>query len=935
MANEDAFQRAIKAANTGKRFPVLSLVKDSPVLAATLSKLVPGQEPPRYGADGNREMVLPNTGALRDLLDRKSQDITDAQTVMQVLPDLELAAQILVSCVLCPKDMTTTELNYSVAEGLLAPSVSTALIAEARSYFEKDYKIKPLLSKILRDMLFDTGSYPVAVIPENTLDEAINGSRRLTMESLADLVRPDGTPRPRGLLGPARLVTPRTERKSAGVSLEAFEAYKVDETIQSTVTLEGIISDQGVRDLRLSVTDNPDVLKVPFINHKLREQKVLEAVKAPTMKHFGRAMEAYHAGKQDIRDMSDRQLTGLLYRDKNFAYKPIAMLKTQEQLNRRTVGNPLVMHLPSESVVPVHIPGSPEAHVGFFVLLDADGHPIRKDRNPDNFAELSSRLGANGSFASSMLNKVKSMWQGFDHRNPRDLEFSARAYGQMIEQDLLARLRNGVYGNGVAIAKREEVWRIMFARALAQQHTQMLFIPAELMTYFAFKYSEDGVGKSLMDDMKIINSLRAMLTFSNVMAAVKNSIGRTEVKVKLDEADPNPQKTIETTMHEIIKSRAQYFPLGMNRPQDLVDYLQRAGFEFTFEGHPGLPDVKVDFGEKATNYTKPDTDLEDTLRKRSIMGMGLSPENVDAGFSAEFATSIMTNNLLLSKRVMQLQEVFTPQLSDNLRKVMMSSETLMKKFKEILTNNFDELKSQLSDLSKAMMENKPDNAKGESLEDKLKDEHFKEAIIDQFLHEFVMAFEVSLPQPNTVTLENQMTAFETYVKALDAMLGAYVSEEFFTNDVGGDVAAHVNTIKAVLRAYFIRQWMAENGVMTELAQLTTIGSDNKPEVNILEVQKAHLEALGKTLTDFMVKLRPKIEKNNEKLNSAGVDDSGGATGGGDTTSGSSGSEFDFTSPESTTGAEGTDTLSGGTPEEPAAGNDTPAGAEGSDSAEGG
>lgn len=860
MADND-FQKALSAVNSQQRFPVLTLVRNSPQTAALISKLNTPQEPVQYGNDGNREPVAPNIQMFRTQSEHLAQNTSDAQTVMQIHPEMELSSQILISSILSPKDMMSGELSYVVTEGLLAPDVSAALINRTKQYFEQVYKIQPQLPKILRQMLFESGSYPVVVIPENSVDEVINGMQQVTMESLRDSVNMDGSMKSLGLLGPA-IDKPQLERRTAGLSLEHFSDPVQGATDYSKVTLKGILNKNGVDEMYLSVTDNFDSLKMPEIAQRLREQRVLNKIGS-------RALESMQFSKPP--KQTDRTLTGLLYREKGFAYKPIASLKTQEQLNRRTVGNPLIMHLPSESVIPVYVPGNVEKHIGFFVLLDADGHPVTREDDTDYYQQLSSRLNSNGSFPSAMLTKVKSMMSGFDPVNRDHLDFTARAYGQMVEQDLLARLRNGVYGESVAIGKQEEVYRIMMARALSKQYTQLLFVPAELMTYFAFKYTSVGIGKSLLDDMKILNSLRAMLMFANVMSSLKNSIGRTEVKLKLDENDPNPQKTIEIAMHEIIRSRQQYFPLGINSPTDLVDWLQRSGFEFTFEGHPGMPDVAIDFGEKNSNYVKPDTDLEDSLRKRAIMSTGLSPETVDASYQAEFATSIVTNNLLFAKRVMQLQEVFTPQLSDHMRKAVMNSADVMADLRAIIANNFDDkLMENLDEETKRLLADKSDESKPAQAQ-------VKELAIAGLLNQFIMNFEVSLPKPNSITLEAQMAALETYDKALDAALDAVISDKFFTSDTGGEVAGQVGTIKEVLKAYFIRQWMNENGVLSELNVLTTQGEDGKPAVDIWEIQKNHLTGLTQTLTKFMVGLKPMKDAADAVLNATGDELEGGSS----------------------------------------------------------
>ncbi|EKD22549.1 MAG: hypothetical protein ACD_84C00052G0001, partial [uncultured bacterium] len=144
-----------------------------------------------------------------------------------------------------------------------------------------------------------------------------------------------------------------------------------------------------------------------------------------------------------------------------------------------------------------------------------------------------------------------------------------------------------------------------------------------------------------------------------------------------------------------------------------------------------------------------------------------------------------------------------------------------------------------------------------------------------------MNFEVSLPAPNSVTLENQMEAFKAYSEALDVTLDAWISDKFFTSDTGGDVAGQVGTIKEVLKAYYLRKWMAENGVMTELSALTTSNHDGDASVDLYEQQEAHIEGLIKSLTRFMVGISKVKEAGNTVLTEL-TDTSGGGGSGGDT-----------------------------------------------------
>lgn len=853
MSQNNTLGMAISLANSGKRFPVMKLAKDNPELAAIISKLVSPNVTPTYGNDGNRKPETPNAAEFLGQSQRIGGNIADAKTVMQLLPDMELSAQILISSVLSPKDMTTTELTYVAPEDLVDPELAASLVNRLRMHFEQDYKIKPLLPKILRDMLFETGSYAVAVIPENSLDEMINSDARVSMEQLKDFFDDEGSVRPIGLLG--NPVKDKAEKKRPGISMESIQNYKFDTNVKTEVTFEAGLG-SAFDDTYISVIDNPAVLKVPALNQRIREARVMDALGVKAMESFSSRL-------------NDRQVSGLVYKTREYGYRPVAAMKTHEQLKRRTVGNPLITHFPSEAVITAHVPGQPETHIGYWVMIDADGYAITLAGNRDEYQQMSMRLSGagGGGFASSMMAKVQNGMDGFTLPGQTPIDQSKRMFANMVEADLLARLRNGVYGNGVSLASNSELYTIMLARSLAKQHTQMLFIPVELMTYFAFRYDENGIGQSLLDGMKILNSLRAMLMFADVMAAVRNSIGRTEVRMKLDESDPDPRKAMEIMKHEIINSRKQAFPLGANSPTDLVDYLAKAGYEFTYEGHPGLPDINVDFSEKNTNYTKPDQDLAEYLRKAAIMSVGLTPENVDAGFQAEFATTIMTNNLLLTKRVMNIQEDFTPQLSDHLRKVAMNSEGLCSDLINIINENFDKL-----DVEEIV--------DGEVNE--IQKEQARQFVCNKVLKDFLLNFEVTLPSPNSITLDNQLEAMKTYSEALDAGLENWLNESFFTQDMNGEVANQVQTAVAIVKSQLMRNWMAENGVLPELSELTTLSEDGTPNIHFGEGHDTHMAALTKAMGDLLQNLKPIRDASDARINALGEDLTGGGGGGGET-----------------------------------------------------
>lgn len=857
-SNNKDIRAVIGLVNNGQSFPAISLVKSSPEMAAALSKLVNSRQQAIFSQDGNKSSANIDKNNFSQLSKDIIEKTGDSESIMQLFPDMELAAQILISSVISPKDMTSTEIIYTSPNTILSSEVTASMIGAIKEYYSKDYNMKSLLPKILREVLFESGSFVKAVIPESSIDELINGTGKIGIESIAEYVNQSGDVVNLGILGDPRVN--KKESSSTFISIETFKEYNSKQMYNGYLTHvpNKKISIEDFKEANLKIIDNFQILKLPKVFDKLKKQRINYILNNNTTGHS-------MSFENRTSKLSDSQMQSLLYKNKERGLNSLIRVKTKDQAQRNTIGKPLILKLPSESVIPVHVPGNEQEHIGYFVLIDSEGNPLNHASNQNHFTDLQSKLSnQNNSMSSYLLQRSKNSFNAGG--NPLSVDQATRIYSDIIESDLLERLRTGVYGSNVTIAKNEEIYRVMLARTLANQTTQLLYLPGELVTYFAYKYDKNGIGKSLHDDLRILNSLRAMMMFSRVMASLKNSIGRTNVNLTLDERDPDPQKSIETAIHEISKTRQQYFPLGMNSPVDLVDWIQKSGFEFTFEGHPKIPDMKIEFQEKNSNYVKPDTDLDDELRKRAIMGIGLSPETVDNGFSSEFATTVVANNLLLAKRVIQIQEHISPLLTDHSKKIIMNDGNLLNDLKNILIENYDKLKNVTESINK---------------DDAVKIGDDKNNIINYLLNDFIDNINLSLPQPNSVTLENQMASFVIYSDALDKALDAWISSEIVNSNMSGEISGNVDSVKAIIKAHYLRKWMAENNVLTELAELTTKDDNGNPMLNLVDIQQNHINGLVRSIIHLYENTKvvgDAADKDLEKItNGAGVDDTNSST----------------------------------------------------------
>lgn len=873
--------------------PRLMAFRNDELTKAVTSKLVDAQLVRPMGRDGNYQTPQPNGELVWNVTDKTANNIADNRNMMQLLPDIELAKQILINSILSPNDMLSCELAFNCEADLLG-ELQGPMLQIIEDFFKKSYGIEQLMPTMLEDILFKAGSYPMAIIPESAVDDAINSPERVsvaTLESIRHELGDGNNARTTGILGSN---SKNTDRNAYTVGLENLRHGQATTPVDSTVWHTSAM---------LRVTDNPNVMKQPLLMQKITTDRIRDRMD----------LRQISTENRDQKKVTDAQLRASLFRSRTYINTPVVQLKPKSLLEKATVGHPLVMSLPAESVIPVHTPGNPDEHIGYFVLLDQTGNPLNKAIISDYYTDLATNINQNKDLSSQLLNITRRSIEGRKPGNNEllDIDSAMQLYMDVVEQDLMQRLRNGVYGENVAIARPQEVYRIMLARACAKMYTQLLYVPAQVMTYMAFDYNKYGVGMSLLENTKIIGSLRAMTLFANTMAGIKNSVGHVELNIELDPNDPDPGDTIEKLMHEYVKTRQAAYPIGASNPLDIVNYLQAAGVEVTTTGHPGWPTTKMSVNDKQTNRPKVDTELEDSLRKRHLMSLGVAPETVELSMGADFATSVIQSNLLLAKRALVMGKKFTFHLTDFIKKFTLNSQILM-----------DQLKAEIEKDKELVTKLDPQGKYG----------------VEGLVIYFISLLEVSLPEPNLKGLAMQLEAFDEYNKALDACIPAFISQDIFDSTNIGELSNTMGSTIAVIKAYFQRKWLRENNVLPELFDMMSHTEDDDHAFDLLDSHKEHMESIGRSILTYMkAALQAKQKFDAEVLKMSGgesIPDTGGTapSGGGggsesDTTDEGGGTgEFDFGDMPELPG-EGEPEAGGGEEEAPPEGGEPEAGAE--------
>jgi len=275
MSNNTIQKALIAAASNAKNIPILEAIKKDPRSASLITKLIPSNVAPKYDRRGNREIDIPYQQALRDSSLKVARRSRDVEHLFSMLPDLELVRQILISSILAPKDLVTTSLNFDAADDIFHSDLRSLILGRIKDYFESSYKIKDYLYDILDRVLFLDGSYPVAVIPENAIDELINGSLGFSNESVRELIHKfpeDGILESKGLLAPTHL------KSNEVTSLESlYNLNKKYHVTKDSARITGKLTLKDNRNISLEtstfVTDNYDILKKPKVQDLLLQRR--------------------------------------------------------------------------------------------------------------------------------------------------------------------------------------------------------------------------------------------------------------------------------------------------------------------------------------------------------------------------------------------------------------------------------------------------------------------------------------------------------------------------------------------------------------------------------------------------------------------------------------------------------------------------------------
>lgn len=815
--------------------------KENPSASLLATKLIPDRVRNNTIPRDDGVTVTDDT-AFNEMIKQRAKRNMDADTILKLNPDIKLIRETLVSCIRSPLSMEDDELFFRTGDSDVPLSILKEMVDPVEEAMTSAFDLSEELSDMIADALVNRGAAAFAIIPEASLDDLINKTTRVSTEAWQQSVRnkffgDSGILKSVGILG-----GPLNPTRHATTSFESINfEFKVDQKITDS----------------LYITDNAAQLRLPMMNEAFNRARMRSRV-APSI-NFGRiprVSKEDHAEEEQRKAIARNieQIQQSLYnprsssRSRKASYRNTAVIKAGHEASRSSIGHPLVIPLLNESTIPIFVPGNPKRHIGYFVITDGTGQPLNVTQELKRFQEQGAgalQSQAVSDQTTAMLQQINVMQNGYCVDRDTGVNERLRIYGEVLEAQLINRLKNGLRGMSVKMKHDEDIMRMMFMRQLANEMTHIVFIPAEQVAYLAYEYDENGMGISMLDGVKQVAVLRTMCNFANFMASIRNAVGRTRVTINIDERDPDPEKSAAILQDEFLRAQAGVSPTDVASSAEMFRVIRQMGIVFDIQGNTRIPNTSVNVEDFNSQKQMIDNDFMDRLEKQVYMGFFVTPEMVDATQSSDFAITRWTSNQLFAKRIKNLQKI---------------TERFCENFVTIFCNSSGIVINQLQDIIDAAKEKLPPiylEKGGENGQSNV--------MYDTVINEFFRVLEIKLPSPDNTKLDTQMDQLNKYVQGLDVALAAWVSGDFLDLASNDNDSDYMNQVISSIKSYYIRNYMLENNIFPELAELTRASTEDNPALNVSKEVTMHMQNLINNLGDWGAAMKLRRELYLEKL----------------------------------------------------------------------
>ena len=709
--------------------------------------------------------INPPIPKLKKLSDNISNSIQSQINLRSITPYIKRAEQVWTTLLLTPNGLDQDVLNFNTFDSQYKNAKLHAILLQSlKNHFTTVYPFQEKLPQIIKDVMFRTGSSVFIEFSYPALDHLINGMSQY--EGNEDIFS--------GLLRNEEYKIKNKFFINGDYSKARNLGWVRKEKRTQTEGLESIFKgkDGGEEfnliheELGITLTDNPMVIKLADVRSKLADvhlhrhigsESIDDAINVAFTKNNSNKKKKQKpnpnnigiTNKENLEEFFDR-----IYPDRKYAKHETLSIRHPQYYTGYGRGEGLTIHVPSESYIPVHVDGEKNNPIGGILLVDPDtGYFLKSTSDILYYSSNKHReervdnKPKSGSI-NNLISNIKNIADGKDCNI--DMDWVVDFVSGQLEKELCESFINGDKALPVTITLTEANKKIFLARALKQQGVRCVFIPAEYVTYFALDYNELGVGKSLVEEAKMIITRLAILDIADTLANLQNAVPKSLLTIDLEEENFNPTELIIQAREAYLQqnpSLLNYVGFAEIPIDRIIDGIKESlvrikvnannnpniinpNIEESHDDFQSLQPVDNDSREKALNSLASYFDLKRSWLEDSEQGN-------------DFAIEALSDQILLRNITIERSRVFSLHISDHFTKHVYANEYLIKELIDIIVDNKD-------------LYNKPDQG-----DDVFKKKDSEESISEEtkvklVLKDFLDNLNITLPIPATIETYNKL-----------------------------------------------------------------------------------------------------------------------------------------------------------------------------------
>lgn len=868
-----------------------------PAIQSTLRNAVPmNGVTPEKGDIGGTEVV--NQFKLQRLSDVISNNINAVTDLRTITPYVDKAELIWNTILLYPNGKQDRILSYdTVPSQYKNNALHLELLKVWEEYFTNDYKIEEDLSKIINDILWNTGSYVLFNLSRSGLDYLINGSefdpkkaregtesldtyRKRSMEELKkEFVEVDGKIKVKNITNKIR--NPHAKGNVGNVGgLESILSNNVSDN-----GIEFSIFDDPENLFNITLTDNPACLYLQKIKDKDRVNTAHQVMGAenldlmvdqilseskerdPIDDKSGKKLKKADKSDATTQNLDEAQITMAareIYRARNIHHQSMQFVKPIDTLSVAPYGRGLTWHIPSEAVIPIHYNGQNKRQGDFIFLIDPeDGTFLKNTADPEYYQSVNktkNNIGNKNKAGSenNLISSLRVIQEG------KECEFDMSEFVDLAKSSIIKQFTSCVLSDkaeNISVTIDEETNKIFLSRLFRRQGVRCLYVPGEAVTYMALKYSRLGTGQSLTQLAKMHIARLAAYDIADALANLEAAQPHTLMTLTHGANDGDPSNTVAVAraafydqnpkLHSMLSTAQLSVP-------SIVDALRDSSLTVKINAGENplvaAPDINMEQMEK--NFFRPVDDASRQKVLNDISNYFFTPRSwLDVSDeSNNFKIEAITEHEMVTNQAVNWQATLADFIVDFQKKHTRVNAPLLKKLVTVIAENKKYWK--------------PDNSK-DSLEGD------DSSIIRTLLADFFVGIKVSFPEPSSLEttdkLKNQLDAVEALVtRWMEIAASSEVLKSVATSlGLSAEMANSDEVIKHI-KSYFYAEAFKKYNIPMPFDDVVNDGKGGgiaslvhgivHQQMNAQEFYVTYLTEKKKATDDFLKKNKSKLDK---------------------------------------------------------------------------